>query len=313
LSVSAFDAPAPVDARSIVPLVESIKRFGLLQPLLAQSRNGAYRLIAGRKRLSAAIAAGLRDVPCLVFDVDDEEANRIAEAANVAARAQTAPSIHSDAGLPGFHAGAELAQSLTTLGACAALLSTAGSEMSRTVAGHLLQAETWRASCLLAATRIVRRELTVAKTAASPAAVLERVERGFLPERRVRGLRIDVRCDVPYGSFIAGDERLLDSGVCSAVLATLPLLDASNDARLTIAASLDPIGHLTFSVAQQSIVAPEAWVTRAFDDRWVERPGSTAALIAMLAVAQTADLHGGSVQVTAVRGTRIALTVPTGL
>ena len=37
-----------------------------------RQREGTHRLIAGRKRLSAAVAAGLRDVPCVVFDVDDD-------------------------------------------------------------------------------------------------------------------------------------------------------------------------------------------------------------------------------------------------
>ena len=302
LAVSAFDAPPPVDARTIASLVESIKQFGVLQPLLAQSRNGTYRLIAGRKRLSAALAAGLRDVPCVVFEVDDEEASRIADAADVTSKAPGAPAAQAD-----------LAQALTTLGACANLLSSAGSEISRAVVGNLIQAEAWRASCLLHATRIVRHELAVVKTAVSPAAVLARVERGFVPERRVRAVWFDVRSDVPHGSFLAGDERMLEGAVCSAVLATLPLVEGSMDVRLGLSVALDPLGHVTFSVSQQTAAAPDGWVTRAFDEQWAERVGGTSALVAMLAVGRTADAHGGSVQVTAVRGTRIALTVPTGL
>ena len=43
------------------------------------------RVVAGQKRLAAAIAAGLREVPCIVHDVDDETAARMRAASNVAA------------------------------------------------------------------------------------------------------------------------------------------------------------------------------------------------------------------------------------
>ena len=55
------DEPRPAPT-----FVDSIKRHGVLQPILVQTRGGRYRLIAGRKRLAAAMAAGLREVPCLV-------------------------------------------------------------------------------------------------------------------------------------------------------------------------------------------------------------------------------------------------------
>ena len=63
--------------------VESIRTHGVLQPLLVRGRAGRYRLIAGRKRLAAAVATGLRRVPCVVQRVDDEEATRLALATNL--------------------------------------------------------------------------------------------------------------------------------------------------------------------------------------------------------------------------------------
>jgi hypothetical protein len=58
-------------------LVESIKRYGVLEPLVVQRNNGAYKTITGQKRLVAARAAGLRDVPCLVHHVSDEWADTL--------------------------------------------------------------------------------------------------------------------------------------------------------------------------------------------------------------------------------------------
>ena len=80
------DEPRPAPT-----FVDSIKRHGVLQPILVQTRGGRYRLIAGRKRLAAAMAAGLREVPCLVQRVDEEQAGLMAEATNLPAQEQAAP------------------------------------------------------------------------------------------------------------------------------------------------------------------------------------------------------------------------------
>jgi hypothetical protein len=66
---------SPADA--IPALVELIKRHGVLEPLVVQRNNGTYRTITGQKRLAAARAAGLRDVPCLVHHVPDERAQAL--------------------------------------------------------------------------------------------------------------------------------------------------------------------------------------------------------------------------------------------
>src|SRR5512144_2976346 len=55
---------AAAAARDLAPLVGSIRRFGLLQPLLVRRHNGRYNLIAGGRRLAAAVAAGVSEVPC---------------------------------------------------------------------------------------------------------------------------------------------------------------------------------------------------------------------------------------------------------
>lgn len=68
---------APADA--LPELVESIKRYGVLEPLVVQRNNGSYKTITGQKRLAAARAAGLLDVPCLVHHVSDERAETLRE------------------------------------------------------------------------------------------------------------------------------------------------------------------------------------------------------------------------------------------
>lgn len=77
-------APNPVQPRSdfdnaaISELAESIKCYGILNPLTVRLRNSQYELVAGERRLRAAKLAGLREVPCIMLDVDLENAGLIA-------------------------------------------------------------------------------------------------------------------------------------------------------------------------------------------------------------------------------------------
>jgi two-component system sensor histidine kinase TtrS len=202
---------------------------------------------------------------------------------------------------------------LTTLAACADLLAGAQSELSRGVAGNLIRAEVWRASCLLTATRIIRRELPVGRGAVSVVGIIGRLEQAFVPERQLRSVVFDTNSMVRPGSFIAGDEKLLTAALSSAVLSTLSWLDGVKDARITISAGLEPAGHVTFTVSQDSVAAPDVWLRRAFDPQWTERPGGVAAAIGMLAVRTVAEAHGGTATASAGRGTKVAVVMPTGI
>ena len=78
IAVHAIDV-SDAAADALPALVESIKRHGVLEPLVVQRNNGTYKTITGRKRLAAARAAGLRDVPCLVHHISDERAEALRE------------------------------------------------------------------------------------------------------------------------------------------------------------------------------------------------------------------------------------------
>ena len=59
-------------------LADSIKQFGLIQPLVDQKRDGYYEIIAGERRWRAAKKAGLKEVPVIIRDYTDEEMMEIA-------------------------------------------------------------------------------------------------------------------------------------------------------------------------------------------------------------------------------------------
>ena len=67
-------------------LAESIGRYGILQPLTVRRGEDGYELIAGERRLRAARMAGLREVPCLIAAVGEEDAALLALIENLQRR-----------------------------------------------------------------------------------------------------------------------------------------------------------------------------------------------------------------------------------
>jgi hypothetical protein len=313
LSALDIEAPPLADASTIRPLIESITRHGVLQPLLIQNRHGKHRLISGHKRLSAAIAAGIADVPCRLYDVDDEEAARLSAAANVSGAAADAPMRPAERHEAVLYADADLEKALASLTACTDFLSGADSELSRTVANTLLRAEVWKASSLLKATRVVREEFATLRTTLSIRKVLDHVANGFAPERRLRLVEFEDKSSVPQDAVMVSDERLLLIALSSAVRATL-FVFGEVGATIRMSAAADPGDLMTFTVSQNTVAVPDAWCSRAFDQQWADRPGGRAALISMLAVKQVAEALGGQVRVApAGRGAAIAISIPAGI
>lgn len=62
------------DEYELKRLSDSIKASGIIQPLIVRKTENGYRLIAGERRLKAAVMAGLRRVPCVIHKTDDETA-----------------------------------------------------------------------------------------------------------------------------------------------------------------------------------------------------------------------------------------------
>ena len=61
------------DTTEIAELAESITSFGILQPLTVRRVGSKYELIAGERRLQAAIKAELSEVPVIVRDCSDQD------------------------------------------------------------------------------------------------------------------------------------------------------------------------------------------------------------------------------------------------
>ena len=71
------------DEDTLHELAESIKQFGLLQPILVQDRNTFYEIIAGERRWRAAKMAGLKEVPVIIRDYSAQEIVEISLIENI--------------------------------------------------------------------------------------------------------------------------------------------------------------------------------------------------------------------------------------
>ncbi len=75
------------DPEAIATLAESIRQYGVLNPLtVRRTAGGGYELVAGERRLRAARVAGLTDVPCLLINADGEDSSVIALVENLQRR-----------------------------------------------------------------------------------------------------------------------------------------------------------------------------------------------------------------------------------
>lgn len=71
------------DEEKLAELAASVKEFGIVQPLVVRTKGKGYELVAGERRLRAAVQAGLKTVPVIVKDYDDAKMMEIALVENI--------------------------------------------------------------------------------------------------------------------------------------------------------------------------------------------------------------------------------------
>lgn len=78
LCPSPFQPRRVFDESAIEDLVESIKKKGVIQPLIVRQRGDKYEIIGGERRWRASKLAGLEKIPAIVHDFTDKEAMEVA-------------------------------------------------------------------------------------------------------------------------------------------------------------------------------------------------------------------------------------------
>ena len=71
------------EKESLNELKESIEQFGIIQPIIVRKKEDKYEIIAGERRWRAAKEAKLEEIPCIIKEIDDKEAMKLALIENI--------------------------------------------------------------------------------------------------------------------------------------------------------------------------------------------------------------------------------------
>ena len=311
LVLPAKDITVTVDEGwNVDPLADSMAEFGVLQPLLVRRTGGRYELVAGARRLAAAKSAGFTEVPCMLYDVGDDQAQRMRAATNLG-RGDTDAASDNTAVLRAVFP--ILGQSLQTIRSSLQLLreSTAGNRDR--VANDLIRTEAQRAIRLAWAATLISFAPNLNPTEFDADDVLEEVLDACAEERALAGLklqkRIQPRCEVK------ADRMLFIAAVRGAVDTILPLARSRQAATLAVSlARHHPSHSVVLQISQDALRPADSVWNRWFDLRWRDRPGGFASGVGLLAAKRVIELHGGRLAIAPTQGLgcRIALSFPDG-
>jgi len=83
LAANPYQPRQAMDPQELSGLVESIRRHGVLQPIVVRAAAGGFEVVAGERRWRAAEAAGLTTIPAVVRTLTDQEALELALVENL--------------------------------------------------------------------------------------------------------------------------------------------------------------------------------------------------------------------------------------
>jgi len=327
LDSALFSAPIRhLDVRTIDPIqregdhspsadfVESVRRHGVLQPLLVRSRGGRFQVMAGSKRLAAALEAGLTEVPCLVERVDDDQARILAAATNVPSAPREGSPVRPERPKTDIAFGA-FADCLTAVASSAGLLAS-GSALTHAVAIDLVRAEAARALHLLRAVRVLRGEVNPVRRPVYPRTILQRVVGETEAERRLRSVALSINQSKADGALLTGDEELLVASIGALVVAAPALLNGQSARNVSLGVMTRADGAVVFVADHEGAELPLFWRSILADDDAREGAvpggsGTTSALTLLRAARHVAEAHGGRMSVDCLDGlTSLSIAIP---
>jgi signal transduction histidine kinase len=278
------------------PLTRSIHEHGVLQPLLVRIRKGRYELVAGAKRLKAAAAAGITEVPCLVHEADDVQARKLAEATKLGIvrgpvgvhRGRAAAAIPSPAVQ-------ELCHNLQTIISCLQMVSDPERSLRERVVIELMQAEAQRMARLVQGLNVLSEVHRLSCTELNAHTLLQRVVSMLDPERRLLGVQISLGVG-ESSSTLRGDEQLLSVALSGAIGSMMELFRNTDGGSLEVSWK-NSASRGQFIISQGTITLPTIFYSRLFDQNWQDRPGGYPAAVGLISAKRVAELHGGSLDI----------------
>jgi hypothetical protein len=315
IAVQDITGSQPVEEDGLDPLVESIRSVGVVQPLIVRRRKGRYELIAGSRRLAAAIAAGLTEVPCLLREADDERARALADAENLRFGHDSgeAGATAVSPGVPAV-AAREIIDSLATIESCLNLFLDRDRPLRERVAVSLVRAEAHRARWLAEAYSLLGGEPVVEPKGISPSSLVGRTLHDIEAEGRLSSVRLALSIDEPMPTLFA-DERLMALAVAGAAGAMLGLLQEAGEAVLKVRVSTNPATRrLAIQFSQDLVAPPETRRPEPGGLALPDWPGGHGASLGLAVATRVMALHGGQLEIGAGPrgGCTVTLTLPAG-
>jgi hypothetical protein len=287
----------------VEPLTKSIAAHGVLQPLLVRRQGGKYALIAGRKRLAAAIAAKLTTVPCLHYDVEGAAALALAEADNLRVDGGRAQADAYEA--PSQALLQTLISDLATIRTSVSLLRSARGGLAQQVGTDLVDAQiyrvTWLANCLRGAFEDGR--------LVSVGAIIQKVIDEFSAHARLAGVRLESSVNAEASTRLLAEEATA-AAVTGALFATLAYVEDVSNPKIELNVEAMPGRALMIDVIQRSVrVMPP---TAEIGQRQLMRPESLIPSFALRLATTVAAARGGVAEIMplAGQGSIIRLTFP---
>ena len=318
LPTSEIQLRRPVELDHGAPLVESVRRLGVLQPILVRRAAAGYELIAGTRRVAAACAAGVTEVPCRVYAVDDREAQVLAEADDlrafpVGARQAAERAVPSDMQrqaatfVPML---GELADSLRAASSCWDLCADAADRPYATVVRDVTRVELQRATWLVQGLQVLGEQPAMNRTRVNIGVLLEQSFRLTSADRRLADITLS--SDLGDRTVVArADEALLSMAFGSLMGVFVAVVRPYSSGSIRCALSMTNELALV-EMSESSIGVPEALVTQFSDLTFPARPGGHIAGVNAAAVTRVVDLHGGRLTVESIqpKGLRVSIALP---
>lgn len=320
IAITEIEAPVD-DLAALDDLERSIKRLGVIEPLLVSRRGASYRVIAGMRRLRAAQRIGLDTVPCLVHDVDEERLKDMRDAATE--RPAIPPPVQPEPAEAPASAETtrqetlgEAALGLDFVAALLPAMNAAGNDRLRWgVLTDLAAVEVSRTKQLAAAHALLRPASAIDRASVDHLGLVRGVLAAVETEARLRGVRVEL--SVPDTGHDIVD-IFLDGARCrdalTGLLRSLLALAPRGGTVLAVKAQITSIrpALIVECLLHESApeLSPEA-LARFFDVGWREHPCGLNGAQMLAALAQTARSHGGRVDAKAAgRGCLVTFVVP---
>lgn len=312
IALSDIDAPSDCGV-DVQGLEDSIRRMGVLEPLLVGQQGKRYFVITGVNRLRAARNAGLRSVPCIVHDVDEEMVKTMREA--VMHRAIPAPMslpvvevVHDPALPPAF---SEVTAGLHFVAALLPAMKAAESDRFRwSVLTDLAAIELLRARTVAAAAEALANAPAPVRADTNCVELVERTLASLAPEARLRGLGLDLQ--LPESEYwLPLDATLVGTGVTGLVQAFFTVLPGGASIRVQVkGTTVRPA--LIVQISEDVMDLDVEAIRRFFDGEWREHPAGASGALLLASAARVARLHGGrlDVQPLPTKGCMVTFVIP---